>query len=307
MQQDDRVFALVGACVAMAVAAVAALMWLGSGITVDAPQRATVHASVAPTPPVLTSEAPAAATIEAATVADEDNTLVREAVARLSKHPGLAAYLVNDRLLTRFVAAVDAIAGGYSPREQVDFLRPQRPFLVREDDGGLVAAFGSFSRYDAAIDAFDSISVDGAVELYRSFGPRLEEIYAEIGWAGEDFDTRLREAIDHLLEVEGLTGPFELEQRSVVYAYADDNMEQLSDAQKQLIRTGPANTRRVLAKLAELRGAFGWPEAAAVEEDFPAMIAEIFEADGPDAADVSGAQAAAPVAVDSLAEEIPIH
>jgi hypothetical protein len=42
MQQDDRIFAVVGACIVVAVALVAAIIWLGSGISVEAPQRATV-------------------------------------------------------------------------------------------------------------------------------------------------------------------------------------------------------------------------------------------------------------------------
>jgi len=42
MHKDDRIFAIVGAGVGTAVATVAALMWLGSGITVDEPQRAAV-------------------------------------------------------------------------------------------------------------------------------------------------------------------------------------------------------------------------------------------------------------------------
>ena len=29
----------------------------------------------------------------------------------------------------------------------------------------------------------------------------MEAIYREVGWANDDFDTRLREAVDHLLEV----------------------------------------------------------------------------------------------------------
>jgi len=122
-----------------------------------------------------------------------------------------------------------------------------------------VTATGSHHRYDLAAEIVDSIDAAGAVELYRRFEPRLEEIYREIGWAGDGFDSRLREAIDHLLEVEGFSGPFELEQRAIVYAYADDEVERLSDAQKQLLRTGPANTRRILAKLHELRTDFGWP------------------------------------------------
>jgi len=267
MQQDDRIFAIVGACVVTAAAVIAGLVFLGTGITVDAPQRAAVVVQPLETP------TPAAATASAANDGDlapqeggEDDA-VRRAVAHLSAHPRFAALLVNDRLLVRFVTAVDAVAGGYSPRDQMEFLRPQRPFLVRESEGRLVTAAGSHHRYDLAVEIIDSIDIAGAVELYRRFEPRLEEIYEDIGWAGEDFDSRLREAVDHLLDVEGLGGPFELEQRAIVYAYADEHLEQLSDAQKQLLRMGPANTRRLVAKLHDLREAMGWPARVLEEPD----------------------------------------
>lgn len=267
MQQDDRIFAIVGGCVVTAAAVVAGLMWLGTGITVDAPQRAAVVVQS------LAAPTPAASVATAAIEKDRDrpdegeNDVVRRAMARLSAHPRFAALLVNDRLLVRFVMAVDAVAGGYSPRDQVGFLRPQSPFLVRESDGRLVATAGSFHRYDLAVEIIDSIDVAGAVDLYGRYQERLNEIYRETGWAGEDFDSRLREAIDHLLEVEGISGPFELEQRAIVYAYADDHVERLSDAQKQLLRMGPENTRRLVAKLHEFREVFGWAEPVIEQPD----------------------------------------
>jgi hypothetical protein len=262
MHKDDRIFAVVGASVGTAVAAVAALMWLGSGITVDPPQRAAVVV------PLREAVVPEASAVQAAVAGasdsqeDSENEAVRRAVARLSAHPKFAALLVTDRLLARFVMAVDAVAGGYSPRDEFEFLRPTRPFLVRESEGRLVTAAGSYHRYDLVADVLDSIAIDDAVELYRGFQPRLEAAYAEIGWSGGDFDSRLCQAIDHLLEVEDVSGPFDLEQRAIVYAYADDRVEQLSDAQKQLLRMGPENSRRILAKLHELRGAMGWPPRA---------------------------------------------
>ncbi len=262
MQKDDRIFAIVGACVGTAAAVVAAIVWLGTGITVDAPQRAAVVVPLREATAPEASAAPAAVAVEPTSGDDSENDVVRRAVARLSAHPQFAALLVTDRLLTRCVMAVDAVAGGYSPRDQVELLRPNRPFLVRESEGRLVAAAGSYHRYDLVADVFDSIAVADAVEIYRGFQSRLEAIYEDIGWSGGDFDARLREAIDHLLEVESISGPFELEQRAIVYAYADEHVEQLSDAQKQLLRMGPTNARRVVSKMHELREAMGWPPRA---------------------------------------------
>jgi hypothetical protein len=45
----------------------------------------------------------------------------------------------------------------------------------------------------------------------------------------------------------------------VTHAYADPWLEDLSPAQKQLLRMGPSNQRRVQAKLRELAVAMGMP------------------------------------------------
>ena len=259
MQKDDRIFAVVGACIVTAVALVAALIWLGTGITVDAPQRATVTVPQPSTPTPVTSLVAAAGVFGAGFSDMDDDGLFRAAVERLSTHPELASYLVNDRLLRRIVRGVDAIAGGYSPSDEVEFLRPSRPFVVREDEGRLVIASGTFRRYDIVADVFTSLDSDGVIELYRQFRPRLEGIYREVGWANDDFDTRLREAVDHLLEVTTSSGQVEVEQRAIVYAYAEDRLENLTGAQKHFLRLGPRNVSAIQAKLRSLRNAIGWP------------------------------------------------
>ena len=39
----------------------------------------------------------------------------------------------------------------------------------------------------------------------------------------------------------------------MAYKYADDRLESLNEPQKQLLRTGPDNMRRIKAKLRELK------------------------------------------------------
>jgi hypothetical protein len=306
MQQDDRIFAVVGACIVTAVALVAALIWLGSGITVEAPQRATVTVPQRPVPTPVTSLLPVTRVLEAGFSGDEDDGPFRAAVGRLSAHPELASYLVNDRLLRRFVRAVDAIAGGYSPADEVEFLRPSRPFIVREDEGRLVIASGTYRRYDVVTDVFTSLDSDGTIELYRQFGPRLEAIYREVGWANDDFDTRLREAVDHLLEVTTTSGQVEVEQRAIVYAYAEDRFEDLTGAQKHFLRMGPRNVGAIQSKLRALRDAIGWPEpvpAIVTAELEQAAEAELLTA--PVIADASPLLSAESIVEPTGADEVP--
>ena len=63
----------------------------------------------------------------------------------------------------------------------------------------------------------------------------------------------LIEAIDTLLDTPEVKMPVEVYTDSVMYKYADERLESLSDPQKQLLRTGPDNMRRIKAKLRELK------------------------------------------------------
>ena len=62
-------------------------------------------------------------------------------------------------------------------------------------------------------------------------------------------------AIDTLLDTPEVKMPVEVYTDSVMYKYADERLESLSSPQKQLLRTGPDNMRRIKAKLRELREA----------------------------------------------------
>ena len=47
--------------------------------------------------------------------------------------------------------------------------------------------------------------------------------------------------------------PVEVYSDSVMYKYTDERLENLDGPQKQLLRTGPDNMRRIKAKLREIK------------------------------------------------------
>ncbi|HEX9734608.1 MAG TPA: DUF3014 domain-containing protein [Thermoanaerobaculia bacterium] len=176
------------------------------------------------------------------------DAFVRSLVEGLSSHPRLAAWLVNDHLVERFVAVVDNVARGESPRVHVPFLAPEAGFAVEQEDGHPVIAEESFRRYDLLAAAVASLDTDGAVRLYRDLAPLFEEAYAELGNPGS-FELALVAAIDRLLAVEVPEGEVELSERIDAYAFADARLERLSPAAKHLLRLGPYNAHEVQTKL----------------------------------------------------------
>jgi hypothetical protein len=259
-----------GIALTVVVCGIVGILWFASSITGEDPKVSTAELAPIRVPtPLPTPSVIVPATNDLVTLPDSDE-LVRSLGAELSKHPRLAGWLLNDRLVRRFVAAVVAIAGGYSPRDELDFLQPTRPFLVLADHGeGFVIAPGSYQRYDTATDVFASLDTAGLIRLFEQLEPELDQAHRDLSWRNIDFEHSLREAIDHLLDVEIPSGRIEVERRVLTYSFADGSLERLSDAQRQLLRMGPENARTVLEKLQELRDAFGWPKPRATAATAP--------------------------------------
>lgn len=285
MNRDDRLFAIIGGAVVTASATF--FLVFANGITESVEERPTVTvapitADTAPDSPdpAGTSEAPGApgnpsgitraASHEPAPAIGDG--VVRSVMAGISAHPQWMSWVVTDDLLSRFVLAVEAVADGYSPTEELDFVAARGPFVVREDEGRLVIAAGTFRRYNLAVDVLSSVDAEGAVAVYRELEPAIDEIRRDLVWHRGDFEDRLRAAIDHLLEVEIPAGVIEVERRTTTYAYAADEYERLSGAQRQLLRMGRENATTVQEKLREIRSAFGWPVAPSPSENRHAVI-----------------------------------
>lgn len=246
----------VGIFVALVVIAVVVYFWACPAKerpeSLETPSSTTPPPAPSPTPSLAEQ---LSARLAGVTLATSD-AAVRELVEGASSHPQLAKWLVNEDLVRRFVASVDNIAEGRSPRQHLDFLQPTTPFRILDRRGTFYMNPASYHRYDLAADVLDSLDTAGTVALYRELRPLIDEAYREISPPGSDFEDRLLAAIDHLLAVEAPTGDIELEERTVAtFAYADESLESLSDAQRHLLRMGPNNVRRVQEKLQELREA----------------------------------------------------
>src|SRR5215468_3186406 len=99
-----------------------------SAATSPAPERAAPAAPAAPSEPA----APTAGTEESLPPLAESDAFVRARAAGASARPEFAAWLAGEGLVTRFVAAVDAVANGETPRSELPELVPHEPFRAAE-------------------------------------------------------------------------------------------------------------------------------------------------------------------------------
>lgn len=191
---------------------------------------------------------------------DQSDDVVRKLFQELSSHPELAAWLVSKDLIRRFVAAVDNIANGITPRPQIDFFSPKGGFRFIKKKGLLYVNPASYSRYDKIADVFLSLNSEGCATLYRRLEPVIQEAYKDLGYPEGDFRKTLTRAIVELLKVPVGEGDILIEKEVITYKMLDPRLEKLSAAQKHLFRMGPENTRIIQEKLREMALALGIPE-----------------------------------------------
>ena len=184
---------------------------------------------------------------------------VRPLLSALSLRPELVALLASDDLVRRFVVSVEAVARGASPAGQVRAVAPKGSFLVRQQGNEYVIDPASFARYEGMVEMVEDLDPQRLARLYGQMKPRLEEAYAELG-VGGTFDGTITRALAHLLATPVPATPPRVEPaRGTNYVYTDARLEELSPAQRHLLRLGPERARRVQAHLRAFALALGIP------------------------------------------------
>jgi hypothetical protein len=257
---------LLGAAIALGLLAAAGLVarrWLEPPAEPAAPEEIAAEAGASPAvppgpaPTAPPPEAEPAPPAEPLPPLDASDAFVRERAVAVSPRPELAGWLAGEGLVARFVAAVDAVANGESPRASLPELAPQAAFRAQERAGRAYVDPRSGSRYDVLAAVFASLDPDACARLHRLLRPLFEAAYRELGKPEGRFDEVLARAFREILRTSVRDGEPELVAKLRSYHYADPALEALSPAQKHLLRMGPANARRVQAKLRELAPALG--------------------------------------------------
>ena len=188
---------------------------------------------------------------------DESDAVIRDLVAVLSAHPGLAAWLVTDDLIRRFVVAVDNVADGVNPARHVPFMKPATRLQTEGEEPDLFLAPASHRRYDAVAGIAASLDPAGTAELYRRFLPLMDEAYRELGYPDTAFAATFRRAVGRVLDTPVVAGRPALVGRGLLFQYVDADLEDQSPVQKQLMGMGPDNLRTVQAAVRDIATAIG--------------------------------------------------
>ena len=190
---------------------------------------------------------------------DMSDAIIRELVGKLSAHPRVAAWLATDGLVRNFTVVVVNIAEGRMPASQLRRLRPTGTFQVSRRGSDTVIDPRSYDRYTTLAEASASLDPAGSARLYTALKPLIDQAYAELGYPDIPFDRMLERAIIRLLDTPVVEDPIRVKPEGIGWVYADPRLEDLSGAQRQLLRMGAHNQQVVQESLRNIALALGIP------------------------------------------------
>jgi hypothetical protein len=162
--------------------------------------------------------------------------------------------IVNEGLLQRFVVTVTNLANDEMAPNQSLLTPPEQSFRVYSQAGKQWIDAASYKRYTPYVDMLESFDNQALLSVYNTYKEDIQGKFAEISDSpNRNFNSVLLDAINQLLDTPEVPVPVEVYTDSVAYKYSDARLENLNEPQKQLLRTGPDNMRRIKAKLRELK------------------------------------------------------
>lgn len=179
--------------------------------------------------------------------------LMREQLSAAGVGPELASLDDSENLVETSAALVDGLSRGIVLRKLLPVARPAEPFTVEQRGARTFMNPAGYRRYDKYAQAIAAVDTEVVIESFHRLRPLYEQAYVQLGLEPGDFDNAIIRVLDRIIATPEIEQPIELTRKSVMYRYADPQLEQLSAVQKQLLRMGPDNTRRIKAQAEVIR------------------------------------------------------
>ncbi len=226
--------------------------------TPDIPQRPEAATVVVPDATAVDAEGgilteqPAPASAAPLTPQDGDE-LLRGQLAAAGAKTILLKLLANEQPLEVSAALIDGLGHGVILGKFLPGGLHSEAFSVVTQDDGIYMSPASFLRYDRFADAIAALDVSVLVNAFHLLRPLYEQSYGYLGLDPSDFDNAVIRTLDLVLATPEIGEPIALKPKAVMYIYLDPALESLPAVQKQLLRMGPDNIRRIKQQAQILR------------------------------------------------------
>jgi hypothetical protein len=183
----------------------------------------------------------------------QGDELLRQQLAAAGARPILMKLLSDQQPLEVSAALIDGLGHGIILRKFLPANLHSEAFSVVVEDDAIYMSPASFLRYDKFTDAIAALDINVLVNAFHQLRPVYEQTYGYLGLDASDFDNAVIRTLDLVLATPEIGEPIALQAKAVVYVFADPGLESLPPLQKQLLRMGPDNIRRIKQQAQALR------------------------------------------------------
>jgi|TARA_E500000178_G_scaffold344507_1_gene392900 hypothetical protein len=186
---------------------------------------------------------------------NESDSFLRDSLTNISSDSSFIRWITKDDLFRRAASYFDGLSRGVILSKIFPLNTPEGEFTVHKTGNELLLNAGNYERYNKTIGVILGLDMELIAEIFHTTRPLLEAAFAEMGYSSRQMDGIILQSIEQILSTPIIARPIALSQESVLYQFADPDLENLSPIQKQLLRTGPENTQKLQQQALELRDA----------------------------------------------------
>jgi len=205
---------------------------------------------------------------------DDSDDWLKIKLPEITWRKELLQLIIDEDMIRRFVVFTDNFAQGIIAYEHSPFILPNTKFtpdidsvsfqnIVYQPEQNTSQSSlpvkqnvwqwneNSSRRFSLYVDLLRSMDSENLVLWYSEIKPLIDEAYSELGYE-DDFTNTLQDAITRVLDMELPKSSMALIQPSVMYKFADPELEALPDTDKLLLRLGKGNLLVMKSVLLEL-------------------------------------------------------
>ena len=186
---------------------------------------------------------------------EEGDELLMGQLGELGFTSEVASLLPKSHPLFTSAAVLDGMSRGKLQRKLLPVSKLDEPFAVEGEGELLYMSSQGYRRYDELVTGLSAVNTETVVQTFHKVRPLYEWAFGGIGLEVDDFDNAVIRTLDQVLATPELERQLALKQKSVMFLYAEPELEALSPLQKQLLRMGPDNIRKLKAQAESLRAA----------------------------------------------------
>lgn len=189
---------------------------------------------------------------------DGSEAALRQQLKQAGVSDAALALLAPKDLIRRAVTFTNLVADGYIDHDSGPFAPMGQAFSA---DAASPSISHSMRRYDRYTLVLSAVPPATAAALYKKLYPLLNSAQKELGEQAS-YHTRLNQAMNVLISAPQQPIPPALVAHTgntKAWRYANPELEKLPPAQKQLIRTGPSNQRKITEWLRQFQQAITAP------------------------------------------------